>query len=341
MKSETFHADQLVRLLRKRKIATMDQLKQALGTHVEMTVFRKLKQLDYLSSYSHRGKYYTLAEIPEFDEDGLWLCRSVAFSRFGNLVQTARHFVEQAPAGFAAAELQSLLHVEVKQCLLQLVRQDQLKREKIGGQFVYWTPDKQHRTGQKRQRKQAQAAGEIGFCPLRKELSPELNAAVILFCSLLNEKQRRLYAGLESFKQGHGGDRKVADFLGLDVHTVARGRRQLFSGDVAQEGIRRKGAGRQRVEKNAASNRRDCPTAGTRHGRRPDQRFEVDAEDDRKSRRPIEAVEDRGQSEHGRSVIERHGVFVARQSQEGGIGKQEPSCTPGPRQPVRIYQPDA
>ena len=27
-----------------------------------MTVFRKLRPLSYLSSYSHRGKYYTLAE---------------------------------------------------------------------------------------------------------------------------------------------------------------------------------------------------------------------------------------------------------------------------------------
>jgi hypothetical protein len=249
MKSETFHADQLAKVLHKRKIATMDQLKVALGTNVGMTVFRKLKQLDYLSSYSHRGKYYTLVEIPEFDEDGLWSYRSVAFSQFGNLVHTAQHFAEQAPEGFTAAELQSLLHVEVKQCLLQLVRHDQLRREKIGGQFVYWAREKQQRTEQKRRRKQAETVGEIGFYPLRKERSQELNAAVILFYSLLNEKQRRLYAGLESFKRGHGGDRKIADFLGLDVHTVARGRRQLFSGDVQPDGIRRKGAGRKRVEK--------------------------------------------------------------------------------------------
>ena len=46
----------------------------------------------------------------------------------------------------------------------------------------------------------------------------ELKAAVILFFSLLDEKQRRLYAGLEAVRIGHGGDRRVAELLGVDVH---------------------------------------------------------------------------------------------------------------------------
>src|SRR6266481_970445 len=45
----------------------------------------------------------------------------------------------------------------------------------------------------------------------RLEISPdELKAAILLFYSLLDEQQRRLYAGLESFKLGHGGDRQLA-----------------------------------------------------------------------------------------------------------------------------------
>jgi hypothetical protein len=31
-----------------------------------------------------------------------------------------------------------------------------------------------------------------------------------------------LFAALESIKPGHGGDSVLADFLGLDPHTVAR-----------------------------------------------------------------------------------------------------------------------
>jgi hypothetical protein len=79
--------------------------------------------------------------------------------------------------------------------------------------------------------------------------SHELKAAIILFFSLLDEKQRRLFAGLESFKLGYGGDRRIADLLGIDVHTVAKGRKEIFSGSIHSGGVREKGAGRKPIEK--------------------------------------------------------------------------------------------
>jgi hypothetical protein len=69
--------DPLQSFLHSERIATLEHLKAALGTTGTMTVFRRLKALGYLSSYSHRGKYYTLLEIPEFDELGLWSYHSV------------------------------------------------------------------------------------------------------------------------------------------------------------------------------------------------------------------------------------------------------------------------
>ena len=77
----------------------------------------------------------------------------------------------------------------------------------------------------------------------------ELKAAIVLFFSLLDEQQRRLYAGLESLKLGHGGDTKMSELLGLDVGTVARGRQQLLDHDVEVERARKAGAGRPRQEK--------------------------------------------------------------------------------------------
>jgi hypothetical protein len=67
MRTESFHADDLAKALRRSKIATMPELKTALGTEVDVTVFRKLKQLAYRTSYSHRGSYYTLDETAQFD----------------------------------------------------------------------------------------------------------------------------------------------------------------------------------------------------------------------------------------------------------------------------------
>ena len=235
--------------LQKKMIATLGELKAKLRTSSTMTVFRKLKELGYLSSYSHRGKYYTLTEIPHFDELGLWSCRSVCFSSSGNLLETTRQFVREAEAGFTAAELQRLLYVDVKEPLLKLYRQKRIDRKEVDGVYVYLSREKSEQRNQRLTREGRQVAVEIGHSPLREELSQELNAAIVLFFSLLDEKQRRLYAGLESHKLGHGGDRKVADVLGLDVHTVARGRDELFTSDVERERVRKKGGGRKRVGK--------------------------------------------------------------------------------------------
>ena len=80
-------------------------------------------------------------------------------------------------------------------------------------------------------------------------LPVELKAAIVLFYSLLDEKQCRLYAGVEAMKLGHGGDQQIAELLGMDPSTVARGRRELLMRDVELDGVRRKGGGRRAVQK--------------------------------------------------------------------------------------------
>ncbi|MGH3281423.1 MAG: hypothetical protein ACRDNW_20115 [Trebonia sp.] len=81
----------------------MGDLKDALGTGAEATVFRKLAGLDYRTSYSDGGRYYTLDEIASFDALGLWSFRQVWFSRFGTLVATVEALVGAAEAGYDAS----------------------------------------------------------------------------------------------------------------------------------------------------------------------------------------------------------------------------------------------
>jgi hypothetical protein len=45
----------------------------------------------------------------------------------------------------------------------------------------------------------------------------DLQAAVVLFYSLLDEQQRGLYAGLESLEWSHGGEHWMARLFGLDA----------------------------------------------------------------------------------------------------------------------------
>lgn len=243
-------AQQLRQLLLEQKIATMPELKAALGTDIDLTVFRKLRELSYHSSYSHRGRFYTLDEIARFDEFGLWSFRAVWFSEHGTLLRTCEILVNEAEAGYATDELENLLHVGVKDPLRKLAREARIFREKLGGRFVHFAADRSTRREQLRARHVWDAQPQERALGAGLRVIPdELQAAIILFFSILDERQRRLYAGLESMKLGHGGDRRIADLLGLDPGTVALGRKQLLSQDVERERIRRHGGGRQPVEK--------------------------------------------------------------------------------------------
>ena len=246
----TFPFDALQSLFQKKKIATLAELKEAINTTAAMTVFRKLKALGYQSSYSHRGKYYTLADIPEYDNQGLWSYRVGRFSRDGNLLATAQRFVEEAGAGFTAGELRDQLQVEVKQALLHLYRQKRIDREQVGSRYIYLSSEPGTQINQKLAREERRAFWKLSESPLEAELPPELKAAIILFFSLLDEQQRRLYAGLEAQKLGYGGDHKIAEFFGVDVHTVARGRHELLGGQIQRERVRKEGGGREPSEKN-------------------------------------------------------------------------------------------
>jgi hypothetical protein len=249
MKKPPGDADTLQSFLHRKRIATLDQLKAALCTTGTMTVFRRLKTLGYLSSYSHRGKYYTLLDIPEFDEYGLWSYHSVWFSQHGNLLATVKELVEEATTGWTAQELERILQVEAKRPLLQLYQDKAIDREKLCGVYTYFSSSGEKRRSQLLMRKKSASDGAIGLPTEIEALCHELKAAIILFFSLLNEQQRRLYAGLEAHKMGHGGDRRIAELLGLDVHTVAKGRRELFGGQIQRGRVRKQGAGRKAKEK--------------------------------------------------------------------------------------------
>src|SRR5215471_12608854 len=186
MRPLSFDPQTLWKHLLRHKIATLAELKHALGTTADLTVFRKLKTLDYLSSYTHRGRYYALRESVHFDDVGLWSHDAVWFSRLGTLVATIEAFVNQSLRGWFADELADALHAEVQDPLHDLVRAGRLRRSELTGRFLYTSA-------------------------LR--VSPdELKTAILLFYSLLDEQQRRLFAGLESIKLGHGGDTIVAEF---------------------------------------------------------------------------------------------------------------------------------
>lgn len=71
------------------------------------------------------------------------------------------------------------------------------------------------------------------------------------FYKSLNEKDKRRYAAVEALKLGRGGQVYMEEILGCDRNTIAKGIRELESGEVSQDKghrIRRVGGGRKRAE---------------------------------------------------------------------------------------------
>jgi hypothetical protein len=242
--------DQRLRLfLEKKKAATMEELKNVARTDAGITIYRSLKRLSYHTSYSHGGRYYALSKMARFDDKGLWCARSAWFSQYGTLSATLEKLITLSERGCFAEELEDLLHVGVRESLLRLANKGRVSRQRVSRSYLYCSRSMAVR------RRQLAAfcareddVGAIGVLA-PDAIRDEVKAAVVLFAALLDERQRRLFAGLESLQFGRNAERWVADLLGVHRQTVAKGQRELLTGDIDFSRVRRKGAGRPRTEK--------------------------------------------------------------------------------------------
>ncbi|MBC8509399.1 MAG: hypothetical protein H8D34_31500, partial [Chloroflexi bacterium] len=86
-------------------VADLDTLCKTLKTGSRMSIFRRLREIGYFSSYTHTGRYYILADIPQFDDYGLWIHQGIGFSQFGTLRATIVQLVNESPTGHTHMEL--------------------------------------------------------------------------------------------------------------------------------------------------------------------------------------------------------------------------------------------
>lgn len=231
---------QLDKLFSEQMVLTIIDLKNILKTNSRMTIFRKLKQLPYKSSYSHCGKFYTLDTLAHYDKNGVWGFNQIYFSKHGTLKNSVLENIEKSLTGLSARELVKFLHVPVHNTVLGLYNNHEIGRKQIGNEYIYLSVNK----GEAQILLRKQEAG------LKNANAKEgTDEYLALFMSLLNEKQQRLFAGYESLKTGYGGDKIIALKTGLNVKTVSQGRHELLGKDIDVERIRKTGAGRPSLKK--------------------------------------------------------------------------------------------
>lgn len=129
--------DMIVQLLQSKGMVTFEEMQDALGAASRATTFRYLKQVQYMRSYNHNGRFYTFRDPTRFDRWGLYAQGDIFFSRDGKLGNTVKRLVRESEAGMTQRELQDLLKVRVQVLLLEAVRHDKIRRELVDGLYLY------------------------------------------------------------------------------------------------------------------------------------------------------------------------------------------------------------
>ena len=145
----------------RQKIVTIAQLIDWLKCSV-ITARRKLKRWQAYTSINKNGRYYTLPQIPVFDENGLWKYQRVLFSEHGNLKQTIFALITDSCKGLSAVEIAQLVDLVPNSSFLSRFKSEPgIKREKHKGRFVYFSDHPKIYSRQKQTRATRQET--VGF----------------------------------------------------------------------------------------------------------------------------------------------------------------------------------
>lgn len=145
--------ESLEKLFEEKKVLKIEEISKVVGAKSQRTVRRYIKEMKYLTSYTHKGSYYTLKKIAKFNEHGLWHYDDIGFSKHGGLFDTITYFVERSEAGMTGHELQNEAHTVVKYALLDLIEKEKIARSKPNKVYVYVSPNPEVAKRQLRKRK--------------------------------------------------------------------------------------------------------------------------------------------------------------------------------------------
>ena len=157
---------------KKEKVVTVVLLATWLSCSI-VTARRRLKAWNACTSYNRNGRYYTLPEIAEFDDNGLWRYRGIFFSKHGNLKQTLVHLVTVSAQGLSGAELGELPGLQPRSFLSHFRDHPALYRKHVMGRWIWFAADPGIREKQTRVRL-------AGVGPKEPRMPSDLEAVMIL-----------------------------------------------------------------------------------------------------------------------------------------------------------------
>jgi len=133
-------------------VVTLPELSQLLNVSIR-TIQRIIREWNTIRSYDHNGRYFSLERLAEFNSYGIWEYSNIHFSKFGNLKNTLIAIINNSTQGMDALQIRDVLGVDTRSFLYQYKDISALKREKLGGIYVYFSSDQGKFTEQLSRRK--------------------------------------------------------------------------------------------------------------------------------------------------------------------------------------------
>lgn len=209
-------------------VTKADLCKQLNISH--MTVVRAIEKYGYYSSINQNSSYYTLKDIPRFNNYGLWFFKGICFSRHKNINQTIISIIDSSEFGCSEKEISKVLQKKAGNILSRLVGQKHLSKIQKGRSAVYVSTKAGRNEKQVailNRNKENEKTKVIDYNSPHAIFPENIEAgAVIAILVGLIEKPDSSVASLSLVLQGKGqkvtanGIRKTISFYGLEKKTV-------------------------------------------------------------------------------------------------------------------------
>jgi len=103
----------------------------------ERTLRRDINELRGITSYTHRGKFITLPNIPIFDKNGIWFYKDIGFAKFRNSLDLIVSIINSSRKGITKEEIEDILKINISKQIQILLSQNRLHRVKLGAKYCY------------------------------------------------------------------------------------------------------------------------------------------------------------------------------------------------------------
>ena len=210
--------EDIKKLLKKKKVLTLADVSNKFNCPKHKAKYY-IKKCGAVTSFNKNGKYYSLPEIIQFDDNGFWEYNDIRFSEHGTLKGTIIAIINNSESGLSSYEVAELMKCSPHTMLSELTKGKKIQRKKIGACYIYFSTDKEAGKKQfdkiKEGKEQCSAhiiSDTVGVFALVEFIQhPELDLQQI--CRRLNSKGMKITESLlRSFFVYHGILKKTQDF---------------------------------------------------------------------------------------------------------------------------------